>query len=152
MTSAIKRARGPRSSESPDPADLLRQAGLVFTLQRRAIWSAFADRCDHPTADEVFDTLGESVAGISRTTVYRTLEAFVRVGLARRVGHLGTSVRYDPRTGRHHHLVCESCGTVRDVEDDALEPVGLTLAEDAFPGFKVRDLSVLVRGRCADCT
>lgn len=141
----------PSRRTCPDPAVLLREAGLVFTLQRRAIWNAFADRTDHPTADEVFETLGAPNAGISRTTVYRTLEAFVGAGLAQRVGHLGTSVRYDPRTGRHHHLVCERCGAVRDVEDDVLQSRGLTLAADAIEGFEVRDLSLLVRGRCADC-
>jgi len=127
----------------------------VFTLQRRTIWRALRDRTDHPTVADVFDAVGGDASGISRTTVYRTLEAFVSANLVRCVGHLGSAVRYDPRTSHHHHLVCEQCGAVTDVEDSALEPEGglapLGLGEEALGGFQVREFSVLIRGRCSTC-
>jgi len=137
-------------------ADALERTGLVLTVQRRAIWKALEPRTDHPTADGVFEALGGVDSGISRTTVYRTLEAFVRAGLAQRAGHLGPAVRYDPRTGPHHHLVCEACGAVRDVEDAVLADAqaaaidGLQGAELA--GFRALEASLLIRGTCPECS
>ncbi len=135
----------------PDPATRLRAAGLVFTIQRRSIWEALAHRKDHPTADDLFAGLGGAGSGLSRTTVYRTLETFVRAGLAQRIGHLGTSVRFDARTSHHHHGVCEGCGLVRDVEESDLEARTPALCSDALPGFEVHGLSMLIRGLCPSC-
>lgn len=136
-------------------AGALERTGLVLTVQRRAIWKALERRTDHPTADGVFEALGGVASGISRTTVYRTLEAFVRAGLAQRVGHLGPAVRYDPRTGPHHHLVCEACGAVRDVEDTVLADAQAAAVESVrgaeLEGFRALEASLLIRGLCPDC-
>lgn len=151
MVQPSRKRPGRATAPVRDPAVVLREAGLVFTLQRRAIWTALVGREDHPTADSVYDALGPD-AGISVTTVYRTLEAFVGAGLAQRVGHTGTAVRYDPRTEPHHHLVCESCGAVRDLEESALgSPALPSPGAKKLNGFEVRDVSVIVRGRCAAC-
>ena len=80
-------------------------------------------RSDHPTPDDVYEDVATRVQGISRGTGWHAR----RPGPARlivRVGHPGTSARYDGHTERHHHLVCEECGAIRDLEDaglDALE-------------------------------
>ena len=125
------------------------QEGVPFTPQRGAVWEALSERRDHPTADAVFEEVGERMPGLSRATVYRSLEAFVQIGLAQRVGHLGSAVRYDPKTTRHHHLVCESCGAVIDLESDALDD--LTLPRRNLGGFRVRDFSVQLLGTCRTC-
>ena len=136
------------ATSPPDPESRLRAANLVFTVQRRAIWDAFRERRDHPTADELFDVLDGERLGASRTTVYRTLETFVRLGLAQRVGHLGSAARYDPRTLPHDHVVCEVCGMVRDV-DLGDRPTGSAI--ETIPGFAVRAVTRLARGRCDSC-
>lgn len=126
-----------------------RQAGIPFTVQRRAIWAAFCRRRDHPTAENVFQAVAPQLPGLSRTTVYRTLEAFVELGLAQRLGHPGAAVRFDPKITRHHHLICELCGAVTDLEDRRLDRLRLPRLADS--AFRVRDFSVQIAGICGTC-
>ncbi|MCB9914773.1 MAG: transcriptional repressor [Planctomycetes bacterium] len=135
---------------SSDAAATLRAAGLVPTLPRRVIWGAFEGRLDHPTADGVFEATVATDAGISRATVYRALESFVGAGLARRLGHPGAAMRYDPRTTPHHHAICDDCGEVFDLEPEVL-PRALARVDVPCAGFDVREVSLLVRGTCASC-
>jgi len=140
----------------PSPRDSLAQLiqrcqalGLPATVQRRAILEVLLARDDHPTADDVAAALDERL-GVSRATVYRTLETLVVHGLIERVGHPGAATRYDIRTDRHHHLVCDACGEITDFEEPGLD--ALSLPDFARSGFRVRDYSVQVRGLCRRCS
>ena len=61
-----------------------RERGLPMTVQRRAIFEALLDRHDHPTIDQVYEDIKARMAGVSRTTVYRTLETFVDLGVSKK--------------------------------------------------------------------
>jgi Fur family peroxide stress response transcriptional regulator len=126
-----------------------RRRGLAVTVQRRAVFAELAGRRDHPTADQVFDAVRDRVPGLSRTTVYRVLETLVDSGLARKVHHAAGVVRFDPMTGRHHHLVCEACSRLVDLEDAFVPP--LPLPDPAGTGFQIKDYSVSFTGLCPAC-
>jgi Fur family peroxide stress response transcriptional regulator len=126
-----------------------RRRGLAVTIQRRSVFEVLAGRRDHPTADQVYDAVRERLPGLSRTTVYRVLETLVTAGIARKVHHAGGVARFDPMTERHHHLVCEACGRLVDI-DDALVPV-LRLPEARGSGFRITDYSVNFLGLCTAC-
>jgi len=128
--------------------NLCREHGLAMTVQRRAILEELVGRRDHPSADQIFDTVGERVPGLSRTTVYRVLEAFVRAGAARKVPHPDAVARFDPIFERHHHLLCERCGRLFDLEDS--EVGGFTLPR-SLGTFVIRDYSINFTGVCAGC-
>ncbi len=125
------------------------ELGLPVTVQRRAILEVLLSRDDHPTADDVAADLASRIEGISRATVYRTLETFVENELLLRVCHHGAAARYDIRTDRHHHLVCDVCGEMTDFEESELDDLSLPSFRRA--GFRVRDYSVHVRGLCKEC-
>ena len=126
-----------------------RRRGLALTIQRRAVFSELAERRDHPTADQVHEALHARLPALSRTTVYRVLETLVGQGFARKVLHAGAAVRFDPMTARHHHLVCERCSRLTDI-DDALVP-SLPLPDARRTGFRVRDYSISFTGLCKSC-
>ena len=133
------------------PADIetiSREHHLPLTFQRRVILEALSIRLDHPTADQVFDDVRRRVPELSRTTVYRTLETFVRTGIARKVCHPGAAARYELHTQRHHHLVCLNCEAIVDLEDTSLD--GLPLPSGKF-GFSIADYSIQFRGLCSEC-
>lgn len=141
---------------SPEFAEILRafedrcrEAGFQLTVQRRVILEAMLLRDDHPTAEQVYDTIRAQVPEISRGTVYRTLDSLVELGAIRRAHHLGSSARFDSNTGHHHHLVCMRCNRVIDFEDARLDD--LPLPNRKRTGFQITDYSIHFTGLCADC-
>jgi Fur family transcriptional regulator, peroxide stress response regulator len=129
--------------------DECRRRGLAVTVQRRTVFGELAGRRDHPTADQVYEAVRGRLPGLSRTTVYRVLEALVEAGLARKVHHAGGAARFDPTTARHHHLACEACGRLVDLEDELVPP--LRLPETIGAGFGIKDYTVSFTGLCPAC-
>jgi len=126
-----------------------RRRGLALTIQRRAVYQELADHQDHPTADQVYDALHQRLPGLSRTTVYRVLDTLVEQRFARKVHHTGGAARFDPMTARHHHLVCDGCGLLVDL-DDAVVP-GVPLPDARGTGFRIHDYSINFTGLCKNC-
>jgi Fur family peroxide stress response transcriptional regulator len=126
-----------------------RRHGIPATVQRRVIFTALLERTDHPTVDQVFEDVKERIPGVSRTTVYRTLETLANLGLARRTNHFAASARFDGNMEQHHHLVCTTCSKVVDYQDENLAVVNAP--DGRRHGFTVVDYSVYFEGVCADC-
>ena len=126
-----------------------RESGLPVTTQRRAVFEAILDRSDHPTAEQLYREVRGQLSQISRMTVHRILGAFVSLGLVSRICHPGSSARFDPRLGQHHHLVCLDCGRIIDVEDPRLNHLPLPRVNPHE--FEIEDYHVHFRGRCARC-
>ena len=138
-----------RSLTFEEAERICRRHALPLTVQRRMILETLVPRTDHPTADEILADVRERAPEISRTTVYRVLEAFVRVGVARKVCHPGAAARYEIVRDRHHHLVCLLCGRMTDFEDPRLDR--LPLPDSKANGFEATDYSIQFRGICARC-
>ena len=96
-------------------ADRLREVGLKVTGPRLWILAALETRCSHPSADELFARLRARHPSLSLSTVYKTLEAFLRAGLCRRVNAEG-SLRVDGTPHPHDHAVCRGCGRIFDID------------------------------------
>ena len=129
--------------------DRCREVGFQLTVQRRVILEAVLLRDDHPTAEQICDTIRAQVPEISRGTVYRTLISLVQLGAIRRAHHLGPATRFDSNTDQHHHLVCVRCNRVIDIEDARLD--NLPLPDRRRTGFRITDYSIHFTGLCADC-
>lgn len=130
-------------------ARLCRERGLRNTVQKRAILEGLLDLDTHPTADEVHERVTREFPEISRTTVYRALEGFARLGLITKACHPGNATRYDTNIGLHHHLVCLHCDAIVDISDPALD--ALILPDTSDLDFEVRDFRVQLRGVCRRC-
>ena len=128
---------------------LCRERGERCTVQRRIILETVLDLDNHPSADQVFNAVVECEPGIARTTVYRTLEHLARMGIITKACHPGSAVRFDPRTGPHHHLVCLHCNEFVDLDHDVFD--GLTMPDTSACGFEASDYRVQVRGICRNC-
>ncbi|NLS92133.1 MAG: transcriptional repressor [Planctomycetaceae bacterium] len=129
--------------------EVCRQRGLPVTTQRRTVLEVLLERHDHPTADEIYDTVRDRSPQISRRTVYRVLETLVELELIRRVHHPGASARFDAKTHRHHHLVCVRCNKIVDLDSSDWD--NLALPTNKPHGFDVSDFSVQLMGICPDC-
>jgi Fur family peroxide stress response transcriptional regulator len=146
MKTQLRHIQGEKEKELEH---ICREHGLSLTIQRRAILENLAGRTDHPTADQIYDTMKDQLKGISRTTVYRVLETLVSVGLARKISNLESKARFDADTSRHHHLTCIDCGSIIDIHDQELN--SLELPERFVSDFEFIDYSISFTGRCSRC-
>jgi Fe2+ or Zn2+ uptake regulation protein len=136
----------------------VRAAGLKLTPQRMAIVRELAADDTHPTAQELFERLRPGLPTMSFATVYNTLDALSAAGLCAALALSPGSGRFDPNMAPHHHVVCDSCGSVRDVPPagpatgEHADPsvVARALAQTA-PGFELRSIERIFRGVCAMC-
>ena len=126
-----------------------REHGMPLTVQRRVIMETLAGRQDHPTADQIYDVVGERLPGISRTTVYRVLEAFVALGVSQKINNPEAKAHFDADTSRHHHMRCTGCGAVADLHDERLND--LQLPTETASGFRLVDYSINFIGTCTSC-
>ncbi len=128
---------------------VFRARGRKVTAQRQCIFRVLQGDVSHPTAEAVYEAARAEMETISLKTVYQTLHELAALGEVAALD-LGTgTARFDPNVGTvHHHLVCRSCGRVRDLHADF---TGLQVPEGAGDGYEVGDAEVVFRGLCADC-
>jgi Fur family transcriptional regulator, peroxide stress response regulator len=142
----------------PAPEALTRH-GLRCTRQRVALYEALHASKSHPTADELYRTVGPQVDGLSLATVYNTLDAFCRVGLVQKLAPsdldpegVRGSARYDATTHNHLHVRCKRTGAVRDVPDDLGQKLLDNLPADVLAefesklGFKIDQVQIELLG------
>jgi Fur family ferric uptake transcriptional regulator len=128
---------------------LLRDAALRVTAPRRAVLSAVYDN-PHADTETLLAATRARLESVSHQAVYDVLRVLTDVGLVRRFQPAGSVARYEARVGdNHHHLVCRSCGTVRDVDCAVGETPCLTASDDA--GFEIDEAEVVYWGLCSAC-
>jgi Fur family transcriptional regulator, ferric uptake regulator len=130
---------------------VLRARGRRLTRQRRMIWDVLAAEPDgHLSVQDVCDRVRTQVPSVTPSTVYRTLDVLVEAGLARRTDLGEDRVFYEPAHEHpHHHVVCERCGAVRHVHDDALGDLGPRI--EASSGYALAGREITLFGTCPDC-
>jgi Fe2+ or Zn2+ uptake regulation protein len=129
---------------------LFRDHGFRVTPQRQAIFRLLNGDHTHPTVESLYEQARAEMPTISLKTVYQTVHDLEALGEVH-VLDLGTgSVRVDPNVeGDHHHLVCTSCGRVRDLPVDFDR---LHVPPRYRRDFTVDDVQVIFRGRCETCS
>ena len=127
----------------------LRSADLRVTSGRVAVLRAL-EQSPHSTAEQVFELISGALPGTSPQAVYMVLNDLTRAGLTRKFEPAGSAALYERRIGdNHHHLVCESCGAVQDV--DCAVGKAPCLTPSGGEGFRVREAEVTFWGVCAAC-
>ena len=131
-------------------ADRLHESGERVTRQRLLIADALEAAGRQVTAQDLYERLRGRHRGIGRATVFRTLEALVRAGVARRLergGHVYGYVACRPE--HHHHLACDRCGRVEEIDESYIRPVADRVATDL--GFRIDDTRLDFYGLCSAC-
>jgi Fur family peroxide stress response transcriptional regulator len=86
---------------------------------------------------------------MSLATVYKTLQVFTKIGLAREMGFRNESTRYDPMVDFHINVVCKNCGKVEDLDLKMLEEIPSIISRRI--DFTVQGQSFEVYGLCSKC-
>jgi Fur family transcriptional regulator, ferric uptake regulator len=136
--------------DPPTTAERLSAAGERVTRQRLLVADQLSGLGRQVSAQELYERLRRQDPSIGRATVFRTLEALVGAGVARRLeqeGHVYGYVACQPE--HHHHLACSICGRVTEIDEAYIAPVAERVAADL--GFEIDDARLDFYGRCASC-
>jgi Fur family transcriptional regulator, ferric uptake regulator len=130
----------------------LRSHKAKMTPQRIEILNIFlANKAEHFTAEDIINRLEDSKTG--QATVYRTLELFCNVGILKKVNFTDDEFTHydlmDLAQHFHHHLICNSCHKVVEINDDLLESVEAIVSRDYH--FNVQNHELILRGICHAC-
>ncbi len=134
-------------------SDRLAEHEMRYTTGRRAIVAALRTIAGPVTLPELLAFVGE----VPQSSAYRNLALMEEAGVVRRLVH-GADHAYfelaEELTEHHHHLICESCGSVEDFTlDDDVERLlddafgRITQAAGSTPSSHVIDVFVT----CSDC-
>jgi Fur family peroxide stress response transcriptional regulator len=126
-----------------------RECGLRLTPQRAAIYRALVRTTSHPTAEALYASVRRTYPNISQNTVYYTLSALRRAGLAQEVNYGHDGARFDGNLALHHHLICVACHRIEDVMDERLDRLPLAIA--VTKGFEISRHRVEFYGFCEPC-
>ena len=137
-----------------------RGCGYRMTVPREEILNALSKTFKHLSAEDVYMSVHKTYSNLGLTTVYRTLELLVQMGLVFKFDFGDGRARYELSEGpkgerHHHHLVCTSCNRVVDYTDFIDEEVELlNQTEKGLSkkyNFEITNHLIQFYGQCSRC-
>ena len=129
--------------------DRLVKYGIKPSVQRIAIMDYLMTHRTHPTADEVYMALCDSIPTLSKTTVYNTLKLFVEQQAALMLTINDKNVHFDGDTSLHSHFFCRKCGRVYDLPYSGKKREARELQ---IEGHAVEEIHHYYKGICKECS
>ncbi len=129
---------------------LIRKRGYRLTPQRQLILDALHEADGHCTPEEIYTRVHAKSSAVNRTTVYRTLEFLVRLGLVSTAHVQDNQTIYELASEEpHHHLVCQQCDKVVQIDHQLVESTFSDLEEQT--GFTISTDHLVLFGVCKQC-
>ena len=137
-------------TKAGDIISKLSRQGYRLTPQRMMILEAVDGADDHISAEEIYAQVCARYPHLNISTVYRTLELLKELELVTETDMGDGRVRYhNIKKGHHHHLVCQQCGKIIDLDESVLSPLEVALSRDY--GFDADLKHLAIFGRCKKC-
>jgi Fur family ferric uptake transcriptional regulator len=132
-------------------ASWIASRGLKATRQREVIVDAFFAQAGHLSVEDLLHKAKERDPTIGAATVYRTMKILTDAGLASARHFEGGQTRYEAALDRHHHdhLICTSCGNIIEFENERIEVLQESVADEH--GFTVTHHKLELYGLCKAC-
>ena len=129
----------------------LGNAGYRLTEPRRVVAELVAARSGHFTANDLIADAQERDLGVGRATIFRALDLFTELEVLERIDLPTGDHAYVSclPSHHHHHVICQRCGKVTEVEDLGLGEA-LAAMEDSS-GWRVEKHRLELYGCCPDC-
>lgn len=130
----------------------LNESNYKLTNQRAAILEVMVNnQGKHLSAEEVLSEAKEKMPNIGIATVYRTLDKLASIEVLYKTMFEGGKYRYElsgAEDHQHHHIICVSCSSIIEVEEDLLHNLESQLEAK---GYKILDHELKIFGYCPDC-
>jgi len=138
----------------------LRKHSRRITVPRQVILDVLSEENKHLSAEDIFLKVHRVYPDIGLTTVYRTLNLLIQIGLVLKFDFGDGRARYELSSGprkekHHHHLVCIKCNRIIDYKDfideeeKLFKKTGKVLSEKY--NFEITDHLVRFYGLCEKC-
>lgn len=124
----------------------LKEKGLSLSHQRLKVLEYLSSHNNHPTVEEIYQSLQKEIPTLSKATVYNTLKTLVEIGVVKELQIENNEARYDIITDFHGHFKCQQCGKIYNFDID--------INDTAFSGlnhFMIKQQDVYFKGICPDC-
>jgi Fur family ferric uptake transcriptional regulator len=132
----------------------LNKSNLKLTGQRQIILNSLIENSEkHLNIEEIHQLLLQQGNRIGIATVYRTLNLLEKLELVSKINVDDGYTRYQlletQEEHEHHHLICERCNRIIDIQDDLLDSLEKQV-HDQY-GFHVTNHKVKIFGVCKEC-
>lgn len=134
--------------------------GMRITEPREVVMAILSETKDHLTAADIYVEAHGRNPGIGLTTVYRTLEVLLQMGIVQKFDFGEGKARYElirsgERGRHHHHLICVRCKSVIDYSeflDEERELIEKTRKKlEKKYNFTISDHVIGFYGLCSKC-
>ncbi|MCW8945626.1 MAG: ferric iron uptake transcriptional regulator [Sedimenticola sp.] len=128
----------------------IRNAGLKVTAPRVKILELLENSQQrHVSAEDVYRMLLAADQDIGLATVYRVLTQFEEAGLVEKHHFEDGHSVFELDKGKHHdHIVCVTCGRVKEFVDETIEERQQKIADEL--GFQISEHDLVIYGKCLD--
>ena len=130
-----------------DRADILLEfdrCGIQPTPQRVEIAEILLERPQHVSAEQIIDRLRAEGSGVSKATVYNTLNLFGERGLVTEIVVDPERRYYDSNTEKHHHFYNVDTGRLTDIPCDSIRVSHIPECPD---GASLESIDVVIKVR-----
>jgi Fur family ferric uptake transcriptional regulator len=109
----------------------VREKGVRVTRQRAIILETLCELDGHAGAEKLYRQIALRRGDVDLSTVYRTLEKLCDLKLVSRTDLGRGCTEYEVVADKpHHHLICQACGQVLDLDHAYLTPMAKTIQQD----------------------
>lgn len=138
------------SHEGKDYIQILHSRGYRVTSHRLIVLDAICELAGHATIADIRAKVNALDNTISLSTVYRALAVLTDAGLVVESEiQDGHKVYRIAGEAKHHHLICQSCGSVQTIAQEVLTPLLQAILADY--GFTVIADHLGLKGFCCLC-
>jgi Fur family ferric uptake transcriptional regulator len=130
--------------------ETLRRQGYRLTPQREMILIAIQDADGHLTAEEICARVQARYPYVNISTIYRNINFLKQLHLITETDLGQGRMQYELAVPEHHHhLVCQRCGEMWQVEHRFLKPLENALWREY--GFRADMEHFAIFGTCGRC-
>ena len=124
---------------------ILKDNDLKATIQRTGILKSI-DQAGHINIDEIYEDVKEYYPTLSLATIYKNIILMVKQGVIIEVPMNGEKSKYELKKDDHIHLICQSCGEIRDIEISKEKEQILHIEN-----FQLNNAQINLYGVCEKC-
>ena len=113
---------------------VLKAEGLRATKQRLDIWDELSRTNQHRDIETILQSLEKKKINVSRATLYRTIDVFVKHNLLKKLTLDDGRFLYEHNkksiSPEHDHIVCQDCGEIFEFFDSSISKIEDKIAKN----------------------